>query len=737
VRSKTEEYRKAEAAKKEAVTEYYANIQDLKAQLEKGSGWTYEQTHSKKTFMMQRDNFGRNLDNVKSVLTATRAEVERVTDAVQRLEASNEAGGKEISELRSAAEEKQEQARTQKARKVQLESRLHELQEEVASSRGTLVERERHLKADKVDIIDTEKQLRESKERMEKYLKEYDALFRMTQKLTEDLEVQIHLNDTIDKENAEKKQELLQKQGDHKVLVKESTKTNAAKKLASDKIAEIEKERLGHEAERDKLKLEIEKLVGGDIKNARKEGEMCGKKIDEKKREKEILTRKIGGSEKATALIYDLTKVNENATRNLNNEMMGFMTTVKNQRATIEQLVQERERHEQEVEAANGRHYTSIEELKLQEVQIGDLQKKIIVGGSRLKQQQNLYEAVRSDRNLYSKNLIESQEEIAEMKRRFKVMNHQIEQLKDEITSKDHALVKEHFNHHNVDKERESLKNELTKIRKQILSSEQIIANQKVEVQKLSQIIQEADEERNRQVKEYSAVMSERDILGNQLIKRNEELTKLYEKVKVQRSVLHHGELQYQDRIAETNHLTKSLAALKKEKVESVQESSNQLELKQACVMLERDLLQERTKIRALKEELDRPLNVHRWRHLESSDPSRFEMIRKIQSLQKRLIKKTEEVMEKENFIAEKEKLYVELKNILGRQPGPEVGEQIVLYQTNLKEKHKQMKAMNEELEMYKQQVQEFRDELTAISNDGRELKNTWIKRARKQSVEQ
>jgi hypothetical protein len=144
-----------------------------------------------------------------------------------------------------------------------------------------------------------------------------------------------------------------------------------------------------------------------------------------------------------------------------------------------------------------------------------------------------------------------------------------------------------------------------------------------------------------------------------------------------------------------------------------------------------------RTQIRALKEELDRPLNVHRWRHLESSDPSRFEMIRKIQSLQKRLIKKTEEVMEKENFIAEKEKLYVELKNILGRQPGPEVGEQIVLYQTNLKEKHKQMKAMNEELEMYKQQVQEFRDELTAISNDGRELKNTWIKRARKQSVEQ
>ena len=51
-----------------------------------------------------------------------------------------------------------------------------------------------------------------------------------------------------------------------------------------------------------------------------------------------------------------------------------------------------------------------------------------------------------------------------------------------------------------VEKEKEQLKNELTKIKKQIVSSEQIIANQRAEVQKLNQIIQEADEERQRQV---------------------------------------------------------------------------------------------------------------------------------------------------------------------------------------------------------------------------------------------
>lgn len=68
-------------------------------------------------------------------------------------------------------------------------------------------------------------------------------------------------------------------------------------------------------------------------------------------------------------------------------------------------------------------------------------------------------------------------------------------------------------------------------------------------------------------------------------------------------------------------------------------------------------------------------------------------MIQKMHTLQKRLITKTEEVVEKELLIQEKEKLYLELKHILARQPGPEVAEQLQIYQQTLKEKTKQMKV--------------------------------------------
>ena len=48
-------------------------------------------------------------------------------------------------------------------------------------------------------------------------------------------------------------------------------------------------------------------------------------------------------------------------------------------------------------------------------------------------------------------------------------------------------------------------------------------------------------------------------------------------------------------------------------------------------------------------------------------------MIQKVQTLQKRLIQKTEEVVERDLSLQEKERLYNELKVILARQAGPEV----------------------------------------------------------------
>merc|ERR1711968_129312 len=260
-----------------------------------------------------------------------------------------------------------------------------------------------------------------------------------------------------------------------------------------------------------------------------------------------------------------------------------------------------------------------------------------------------------------------------------------------------------------------------------------IVETQRAEIKKLESTIQEAEQEKQSQQKEYEGVISERDILGTQLIRRNEELALLYEKIKIQQSTLQKGEIQFKERVDEIAAFKNNIRKLRRELHGARNQVVNIEALKKEIHHLNKELLQEQSKCKALHEELENPMNVLRWRKLEGSDPATYEMIQKVKMLQKRLIAKTEEVVEKDMLIQEKEKLYVQLKNILARQPGPEVAEQLSVYQTNLREKTKQMKAMAAELNMYQAQVNEYKFEIERLTRELQDVKKKYFEQKRRE----
>ena len=143
----------------------------------------------------------------------------------------------------------------------------------------------------------------------------------------------------------------------------------------------------------------------------------------------------------------------------------------------IDDLEKEKEKYGMQAAQANAKYFHSLEEIKLKDNLISEFQKKNIETEAKLKQQQNLYEAVRSDRNLYSKQLTETQDEIAEIKRRYKIVNHQISQLKEEIDAKEVALAKEHFEHKKKDKTIEEQGRMLEKHKNDIKEKEEKLKN--------------------------------------------------------------------------------------------------------------------------------------------------------------------------------------------------------------------------------------------------------------------
>merc|ERR1712100_942646 len=307
--------------------------------------------------------------------------------------------------------------------------------------------------------------------------------------------------------------------------------------------------------------------------------------------------------------------------------------------------------------------------------------------------------------------------------------------LKEEIKEKDSQLIKEHFEHHRVSKDSEKIKESLDKATKRQKNLQTCVDQHGAEIKKLEATIQEAEQERQQRKREYEGVISERDILGTQLIRRNDELALLYEKIKIQQSTLQKGEIQYKERLEELRTLRIKIASCKREMHLLSQGVKNNDDLKKEVYQLQRELLQERTKVKALSEELENPMNVHRWRKLEGSDPATYEMIQKVKTLQKRLIAKTEEEVEKDLLIQEKEKLYHELKSILASQPGPEVAESVAQYQQSLKEKTKGMKSMAAELNMYHAQVNDYKDEIERLTRELQDMKRKYFDQKRREQL--
>ena len=666
--SSTEQCNKDSADLENSLNANRVKVEDLKLQVDLGPGWTEKQTNELLELQKKRENLDLALNERMTSLQALRTDVQILHETASDLETKKLEMQKEYETLKENTALKEKERDCVEQRKVEAEERLKELKVVVEQYRGNLVAKKSHIDEGNLEVSRLENELKGAKGKMEQYLKEYDSLFTRTHKLTGDLEDQVQANTYI-------REELKKKESDLELIVNEievtEKETSRIKKLKEhvEKRLKAELETYEEvEKKRSQLREEI-KVQEREALAVKKQNDSLKKGLEDLVREREVLNKaivKTGDKTKETTAVISVYGATQ---KNLENEIHSYKSDAFRDRQSVEMLEEEVNKYEAEAAAASQRYYRVTEELKLHENQIADLQKKILHGETKLKQQQNLYETVRSERNMYSKSLIESQEEITDMKRRFKILNHEIEQLKEDITSKDHQLVKEHFEQHKVEKETELLKSEWAKVKNQIQSSQQILLNQEEEVKKLSQIISEAQEEAVKQQKEYLSVISERDLLGGHLTQRNNELTAAYEKLKIQSSSLKQGEQHFVAKKKVALDLEKQLQE-RRAQLKQLADASKDIEaLEKDVVALENDLIQERSKVKALSDELERPLNIHRWRKLEGRDPERYAQIRKINTLQRNLIEKTEQVIAIDVKIKAKQKIFDELKSELARQP--------------------------------------------------------------------
>eukprot|EP01039_Chlorochromonas_danica_P004974 gene4974-5462_t len=719
---------------KDTISQLKEEMINLSKLVEKGAGLSLNQENLVKELRQAKDELQRQVDEKTGTISLLEGQLVSQHKVQEELRGEREESLKLIADLRERITAKENEI-------IREMKRREKTQKELQDARSRLEERFRKeeelnndLSKGKTHSLELERQLADSKNTLDKYLRDYDILLTRTQKLSDDLDNQENQNKklignitNLEKELKLKHVEIGRLNTEKNLLERKVDKEHRAA-LHWQQIADDARTPLAMaQAEIDSLKHELQAAHRQEL--------MMAKENDKIIHEKEVQRQATEKAENKMKEQNDLYLEQEHMTKTLTEEVQHYREEVLKLKKTIFQLEKDRERLGNEVADQRTHFISTQDELKLKDIQIAELKKRVIEWENKLKQQQQLYESVRADRNHYSKGLLEAQDEIAELRKKFKIMGHQIEQLKEEIASKDQAIVKEHYELQRIEKLRENIQNELGRKDQLIAANHELIHQQENELKNLTSTLRRMDEEALAQRKEYDQVINQRDILGTQLIRRNDELALLYEKLRIQQSALKKGEAHYSARIDDIRMLRIKLKDTIRENQVNKGSGPQVEELKREILQLQRELLQEKTKVTALSEELENPMNVHRWRKLEGSDPATFELIQKIQTLQRRLIAKTEEVVEKSLVIQEKEKLYQELKAILARQPGPEVAEQLAVYQQNLKKKNAQLKAMASELNMYQAQVNEHKYEEEKLSRELAEMKKKYYQQKRKEKL--
>ncbi|NWT10307.1 CFA58 protein, partial [Vireo altiloquus] len=671
-------------------------------------------------------------DQLLSEVVKLRQSLTEITEQQQETEKAKNEAEESVLQLQQDIQLRQSEELRETRKKEKMETELKNLLAEMDNKQAEIQKLQQQIENNTEERLKIENNLREQQSLNENAGKELEQLKAKNEKLTQESEQQSAMIEDVLKDIGQKTAQLKEAEDEAAQMRLEISKLSKMRDVLQNKLRTAEEQKVDADHEKTILKNQIIRLEK-ELETAKKQAEIDKRTTDGLVRERDMLNQNLIKATNATQKQIDLVKLHEQSKQNLESEIQSYKIEAQKQRKIIFQLEKERESFINEASELKEKILHNMKDLEIHQMQLCDYEKEIEVQGIKLKQQQNLCETLRSERTLYGKNLIEAKDEIAEMKMKLKAATRQLDQLKDELKEKDAALEKAHVEQEHSENEKESLKSELLKLTKQALETKAYIENQEAEEKKLLKIIAEADTERLKQKKEFDKVLSERHALGSQLIRRNDEVALLYEKVKIQQAILNRGETEYRQRMEDMRILKLEIKKLRREKGILGKSVANVEELRWEFNHMQKELLREQTRCKILEEELQKPLQVHRWRKLEASDPTTFELILKVQRLQKRLITKTSEVIEKEFLLQEKEKLYVELRHVLARQPGPEAAEQLQQYRNILREKTKQIKVLSSELTMCETQSKEYKHEIERLNNELLEMKKKYLAQKRKE----
>ncbi|XP_013165502.1 PREDICTED: cilia- and flagella-associated protein 58-like isoform X1 [Papilio xuthus] len=492
----------------------------------------------------------------------------------------------------------------------------------------------------------------------------------------------------------------------------------------------LEQAKATMESERERLRQQVS-VMEREIMLGNKHAEAERREIENLNREKDILNKNIQKIQNEAMENLQLLNLQEQRRKQLEHEVEVSNAQVNKQRLVILQMEKDKDRMLEETIALNDKIDEITEEVRLRTADILDLNKALREEAIKSRKLSVSLDATRTERNMLYKNYTEAVDEIQDLKQKLKMLAYQIEQLKEDISGKESGLKTCEGVLAKCNKKNEQLRGEVQAGLAHLAEARADITALRQEEARLNRIIQESDVARAKLMKDLDGMMNERDVVGAQLVRRNDEISLLYEKIRILEVTLHRGERQYEQRVEDIRLLRLEIMRLRKEKNLLSKGIENMTDLRLEVFNLERELGRSRLRVRALEEALETPLNVHRWRKLQGTDPDSVTLTHKLRLTQKKVLAQSEQLVLKDRELKETRNLYGAVKDMLALQPSPEIQQTLNRTQRALAQRTTKMKCLIAELAMRENQVTDLRRELDRTNGDLHSFKQKYYEMKR------
>jgi hypothetical protein len=247
-------------------------------------------------------------------------------------------------------------------------------------------------------------------------------------------------------------------------------------------------------------------------------------------------------------------------------------------------------------------------------------------------------ESFQRDRDLLSQAVLNAIRENSAMVETNRDLSNDLRRLKQEIREQDIMCMETHAMQRKTQMQNVTLRREIKRMVRRLHEADQVTTETRNKVSRARYFESECQLYATNERYTLDGIAETAISLQRMVVRKHREKDLLFEQSRALMHLIQLGDSAYRRRCVEIEDLKEQLQidVARQTHLSSVKRFSRALHLER--LRIEKLLIEQQGKKRALEDEIDKPMNVHHWRFLESTNPELAEMIRMNVSLRDRLM---------------------------------------------------------------------------------------------------